>query len=350
MPWALGIDARPRAVIDHVAIVSTVQVGESGNDPYAIVYNHYNVDLVVYDVATPTFPTTSDPGNRLRRISLDGVSTAYAGAGERGIADGIGTAAQLWGPVWLVHEYDPDLFIADSGGATIRKVTPVGSPDGVGEVVTLALTDGGSPATFDTPGPICAIVGGEYIYVFDVPTQLLRRINPFTFEVATVAGSGSGHVDGTGSAAKFDVAVSDGMASIGDDVYIAGGNYIRKCTPSSSDFDAPMVVTTVAGDGTAATVDGIGTAAQVQATGIAAVDVTLYFIDHNTVRQMTVSDGVVTTIAGAVDEPDHIDGRGPDARFGTLLAITSENPYGTNLYVVDDGIHGVRKIDISAIS
>ncbi len=66
----------------------------------------------------------SDPGNyRVRRIGPDGVST-LAGAGSFGARDGAGDEAEFVLPAGLAVGPDGTLYVADSGNALIRALTP----------------------------------------------------------------------------------------------------------------------------------------------------------------------------------------------------------------------------------
>jgi len=149
----------------------------------------------------------ADYGNQIiRRITPDGAVTTFAGtAGEEGSSDGTGSAARFRYPLGLDVDASGDLYVADYGNFTIRKITVPGA-----EVTTVAgvansvgSTDGtGSAARFYAPGDL-AVYGGD-IYVVDGGNGLLRRMTP-AGEVTTIAGSARSyaHVEGTGSFARF---------------------------------------------------------------------------------------------------------------------------------------------------
>ena len=122
----------------------------------------------------------------------------------------------------------------------------------------------------------------------------IRKITPAGV-VTTFAGSGSvGHVDGTGTAARFNLAIDVALASDGT-LYVSEsfGNKLRAITPAG-------VVTTLAGDNNDGFTDGTGTASRFdQPLGIdLGPDGNLYVADssNNAIRKVTPA-GVVSTLA-----------------------------------------------------
>jgi sugar lactone lactonase YvrE len=149
----------------------------------------------------------ADSGNHtIRKIAPNGVVTTLAGiAGKPGSADGIGTAAQFNGPSGLAIDKSGNLYVAEMLSHTIRRITPSGL------VSTLAGTAGkegsadgtGSAARFRSPKGI-AIDSGGNLYVVDHGNHTIRKITP-TGAVTTFAGT-SGKwedVNGIGPAARF---------------------------------------------------------------------------------------------------------------------------------------------------
>ncbi len=199
---------------------------------------------------------TDKISNTVRKITPAGIVTTFVGnAGVAGSADGIGTDASFNSPVGVAADNTGNLYIADYGNDTIRKVAPNGA------VTTLAGTAGvagnrdgiGANASFTLPYGIATDSSGN-VFVAEMSSQTVRKITPAGV-VTTLAGKAgvAGHADGTGADASFYLPHGVAADKAGN-VYVAGfaNDTLRKITPSG-------VVTTIAGKaGESAEYDGIG--------------------------------------------------------------------------------------------
>jgi sugar lactone lactonase YvrE len=172
----------------------------------------------------------------IRKISPSGAVTTLAGtAGSSGNLDGTGAAAQFQSPAGLALDGSGDLYVADYGNGTIRKVTPAGVVTTVaGKPGSEGSADGtGASAQFDAPEGV-AVDGGGNLYVTDQKNNTIRMITPAGV-VTTLAGTaGAGNfANGTGGGALFSQPfgiVVDGSGNL----YVsdAGNDLIRKGSAS----------------------------------------------------------------------------------------------------------------------
>ncbi len=128
----------------------------------------------------------------IRKIVLASatVMTLAGAAGTAGSDDGIGTGAHFNGPSGLACDGAGNLFVADSGNYTIRKIviatavttTLAGSPGVLG-------TDDGSAMTarFMSPRALAMDTAGN-LFVADAEDDAVRKVNTTTGLVTTVVG------------------------------------------------------------------------------------------------------------------------------------------------------------------
>ncbi|NBV22922.1 MAG: hypothetical protein EBS05_13520 [Proteobacteria bacterium] len=181
----------------------------------------------------------SDTGNHtIRMIAPGGVVTTLAGiAGQSGNADGAGSIARFNHPEGLTVDASGNVYVADQDNLIIRKIDPTGV------VTTLAGSPGqtgssdgnGITARFAGPSGV-AVDGAGNVYVADSGNQTIRKITP-TGLVTTLAGNvgQSGGTDGTGNAATFNdpewIAVdTSGNLFVADTL----NHTIRKGTPPTT--------------------------------------------------------------------------------------------------------------------
>jgi hypothetical protein len=345
----------PQGVVTTLAGLAGVQGSADGTGPDARFSSFNGTTGVAVDGAGNVY--VADTWNyTIRKVTPDGVVTTPAGrAGSFGSADGAGSAARFgnmapgfWGgPSGLGIDGQGNLYVADTGNETIRKITPEAV------VTTLAglagspgSTDGtGSAARFNQPIGLAVDNAGN-VYVGEAQESVLRKVTPGGM-VTTLAGlSGvAGTEDGTGSAARFVNPL--GVAADGaGNVYVADTCSLRRVTPQGA-------VTTLAGldlVNTWGSLDGAGSAARFNSPQGVAVDAAgnVFVADtsNDTVRKVTPS-GVVTTAAGVAGWPGANDGPATLARFNSPQAVAVDST-GT-LYVADTLNHTVRKVTTAGL-
>ena len=146
----------------------------------------------------------------IRKITQDGNVSTVAGS-TLGYMDGMRDDAQFYFPCGITA-IGNDLYVADSGNNSIRKITPDGN------VTTLSEgnEDGmGTRANFSYPRGITAI--GNTLYVADFNSHRIRAITP-DGKVTTIAGSKYGHQNGIGTDTKFFNPTS--VKAVGNTLYV----------------------------------------------------------------------------------------------------------------------------------
>ncbi len=284
--------------------------------------------------------------NTIRKVTQAGVVTTLAGSpSHKGpvaeSADGTGTSAGFFHPDGVAVDGQGNIYVADSGNGTIRKITPAGVVTTLAGLVGITGTkDGtGTTALFILPTGL-AIDGSGNLYTSDTAAKTIRKITP-AGTVTTLAGSPNvaGNSDGTGSAATFSLPLFLAADASGN-VYVAENEYntIRTTTPAG-------VVTTLAGSTTVTgSINGTGPAAAFQEPYGVAVDASgnVYVSDDTTLRVVTPS-GTVSTLAG-VESIGFADGATSAARFfgPTGMAVDASG----NAYVADTNNDTVRKVSL----
>ena len=288
----------------------------------------------------------------IRKITPAGMVTTVAGlAGSAGNTDGTGSGARFNGPNGVAVDSGGNVYVADTGNSTIRKVTPVGT----NWVVTTPAGLAGSPGSADGAGTNAqfayangvAVDRAGNLYVADTQSCTIRKVTPVggNWVVTTLVGlpGTSGSADGTGTNAQFWAPNGVAADSAGN-VYVAEpGNYtIRKVTPVGTNW----VVTTLAGlTRSTGSADGTGSRSRFSGPNGLAVDSAgnVYVADTGscTIRKVTRA-GMVTTLAGLAGSWGSADGTGTNAQFSEPQGAAVDS--AGNLYVADTGNFTVRKV------
>jgi sugar lactone lactonase YvrE len=289
--------------------------------------------------------------SRIRKLTPAGTVSTLAGGIAYGASDGAGAVATFRPLNGLTIDKQGNLFVADAGNHTIRKITPAGVVSTLAGTASFLAPDSadgiGAAARFKLPYGLATDSAGN-VYVSDSNSGLgfngVRKITP-AGEVTTITGNnaGIGTKDGPASEARFArpeaIALhSDGTLFVAD----TGNRLIRK-------ISAAGITSTLAGnpgfDSFLNSGDGTGAQATFfRPTGIVVGrDGVAYIADavRNSIRKVGI-DGVVTTLAGSYQKSlSPADGQGAKAGFSSTNGIAMDS--NGNLYVADN--HAVRKVD-----
>lgn len=290
----------------------------------------------------------------IRRIAANGVVSTIVGlAGTTGSSEGTNSDARFYDPLDVALDRQGNVYVTDANNNTIRKITPVGTNWVVTTIAGRAGTppgeaDGtGTNALFYNPTGI-AVDANTNLYVTDSSGQTIRKITPVgsNWVITTIAGSAltSGNNDGIGTNALFFY--PHGITvDAATNIYVADtvNDTIRKLSPAGTNW----VVTTIAGQADiSGSSDGIGTNALFYFPEGIALDKTgnLYVVDsfNDTLRRLTPvgTNWSSTTIAGQVQITGSTDGTGTNALFYIPEDIALDN--SGNLYVADTYNNAVR--------
>jgi sugar lactone lactonase YvrE len=320
--------------------------------------------------------------------------TTLAGlAGYSETYDGTGRSARFLFPGPIAVDAGGNVFVGDTSGQQVRRITPAGVVTTVVDRKAIANAAGGSvsgaeefvPAAmaFDRSGNLY-ICGTHYIweitsagvvstitgtagsgssngplsaaqfaglsgiavsstgdiFVADSSSQTIRKVSVGTGMVSTYSGTPkiNGFADGAASAALFNDPTSLAIDA-SDNLYVTDtANFTIRMITSAG------IVSTLAGShGTVGAADGAGSAALFYAPTAIAIDPAgnLYVaVANNTIRKVT-SSGVVTTLAGTPGVTGSADGTGPQAQFNAPKGIGVDS--AGDVFVADSGSFTIRE-------
>lgn len=296
----------------------------------------------------------ADPGNnRIRKITAStGVISTVAGNGTAGFSGdgGAATSAELNTPVGVAVDTGGNIYIADEFNNRIRKVTlTTGIISTVAGNGTPGFSGDGGPATSASvklPRGVSVDASGD-IYIADTNHSRIRKVTVSTGIINTVAGSGLQGYAGDGGAAT-----SAGLCSPSGVVVDAAGNFyiadtcnnrIRKVTASTG------IISTVAGNGTAGYSGDAGAATSAELSGPLGVAVdsagNIYIADrtNNRVREVAVSTGIISTVAGnGIAGYSGDGGMAASAELNSPGGVTVDS--AGNIYIADTTNNRARAI------
>jgi sugar lactone lactonase YvrE len=374
------------------------------NVPGGALVAQFNAPSCVLPIAAGGFFVCDQGNNVIRRVDeTTGTVTTVAGTGAAGFVDGPAATAQFDGPSSLAFDTSGNLLIVDRNNNRLRRLdlgtgtvstlagtgeetfTPDGPPaatsalagpgsmilapdgrivftedgshrvraiDGSGALVTLAGDgvpkfggDGGPAvdAQFGQTKSVTRDLADRFI-ISDDGNAVVRRLDPCTGLLETIAGTGTRTYGGDGGPAR------DAGLTPSDALVDANGNLIVCDTDNDRVriIDTTGVINTLVGTGVGGYSGdgGLATAAQIdRPTGIeidAAGNLYIADFDNDAVRR--VAGGVISTVAGT-----GVSGYNGDNIAATTATLNNpsdiEVDAAGNIYIADFNNHRIRRVD-----
>ncbi len=295
---------------------------ESNQDGEALDASFFNLEQIAVDSDGNVYVADAS-NNVIRKISVDGIVSTYAGTGIEGDVDGMSDVAQFNFPLGVTVDHLGNVYVSDNSNHKIKVIRPSGMVETIAGDGVIGLVDGpAATARFFNPVYICVDNVGD-VYVADNNNNVIRKIIVETEMVITYAGTGEqGYQDGESDEAMFNI--PRGIAIDGDsNLYIGdqGNNVIRKITPDK-------IVTTIAGTGFPGHADGEGFDAQFNGPKGVAVDSigNIYVADRlNFVVRKIDTLNNVTTVGGIPGVSGNVDGELGDGVIGRAVSVAMLN-------------------------
>lgn len=225
MPLAQGGAVPAAGSLPLISLMAGTTAGD-GNVDGAIALSHFQDPAGVAGDAQGNVYVVDTGNHTIRRISAYGfVSTVAGKAGEAGSADGAGVDARFAAPMGLVTDAGGNLYVADTGNHTLRKVSASGMVTTVAGRTGVAGSDDGAGATFNVPQYL-TVDGAGNVYVAERGARTVRRMAPDGV-VTTVAGR-----RGAAGISQDSLGLVTALAGAADGtVYLVSDSALLKLSP-----------------------------------------------------------------------------------------------------------------------
>jgi IPT/TIG domain len=298
--------------------------------------------------------------NEIRKITPNGVVSTFAGNTTAGFVNGHGKSASFSAPSGLVFDTQGNLYVSDELNNAIRKIDPSGNVSTFAGNGNIGVGNGiGTAAQFQRPIGIAIDTLGGNLFVADSRNNMIREINLSTAMVTTLAGQiGFGAVDGAPYLASFNsprgIALTSAVGQVNLFIADYGNNKIREIVILNN---TTAIVLTLAGNPTGAPGFGatpisfngpnsvaIGTAKDGATPELFVADANNHAIryDPNFDPNSNLPLSATLTLTGN-GSSGLTNGSYANARFDFPDGVVF-NPIDRNLYVIEFGNNDIRKI------
>ena len=329
-------------------------VNESANVGVAIALlsQFEDITAVTSDVLRNVEMSPIDESDRALTDGPNRFISTFAGTGTTAYnGDNIAATSAHLRPYGLRVDRSGDIYFADFGNNRIRKITA-----GYSIITTIAGSgtagfngDNRAATTAEIAGPFDVAFGAECFFIAEFFGNRIRKVTLSSGIITTVAGTGTFGYNGDNilaTKAQVGNATSVTIDKKGDIYFTDYSNArVRKVTLHTG------IITTIAGTGTAgyngdnilATKAQIGSPAGIAIDGMGDI----YFTDFSIprVRKVTVSTGIITTIAGTGTPSYNGDNiLATSAQLGAPSGIALDDR--GNIYFADRGTSLLRMITV----
>lgn len=290
--------------------------------------------LMVLLAACGDHPPKEDEDDEPAPQPQQAISIVAGSATDAGSTNGSGTAARFNNPTGIAIDAAGNLYVADTGNDSIRKITPAGAVTTLaGAANSTQSVDGtGDRARFTEPLALAINAGGT-LYVTD--DMRIRSVASGTGQVATIA---TIPVGSNVTAGSMPAITPKGIAVDGrDNLLVTNGLSTRRIAAGfTSMLEGPEVAQ-----------DLMGTR-NPQARGVAAdSNNNVYVFDlqrriSRTNNALIGAVNVLNPLAGTAGGRGAANGTGTAASFEEVVALTVD-PQG-NVYAADAVNNLVRRI------
>jgi DNA-binding beta-propeller fold protein YncE len=256
------------------------------------------------------------------------------------------TTGPLNSPFGVAFDSTGNMVIVELAGGRVHRLTPKGKLTTIAGNGTKGYRGDGGPAkqaTFDGMHNV-AIAPDDSIYIADSWNHCIRRIDPETGVITTIAGTGKAGFSGDGgpaTKATFNFIMCITLNPAGDTIYVAD---LKNRRIRSVDLTTGIVAT-VAGNGEKGTPADGALATQSPLVDPRAVvpdsQGNIYVLERNgNVLRMVKSDGRIYTVVGTGKRGDR-DGPARQAELGSPKHVCVDAR--DNVYIADDTNALIRK-------
>jgi streptogramin lyase len=324
--------------------------GDGGKAVDAALNNPFDV---AFDTAGNMFFTDTF-NHTIRRVdAATGVITTVAGTGEAGYSGdgGPATKAQLNQPYGITLDRAGNIYVADRLNSSIRKITARGGTietfAGNGRKGFAGDAGPATSASFVEPNGVALDCEKKWLFITDVADNRVRKVDLRTETITTFAGTGAAAHDGDGGPASRAAIFGARAVTVAPDgtVYVLErqGSTLRRIDPATG------TITTIAGTGGHgyAGDGGPASAAVFDRPKEMCLDsqgnVFIVDTENQAIRRIDIRTGICTTVAGN----GHL---GPYGDGGPATLAQLARPHGIAegadgaLYIGDTENNRIRRL------